>query len=87
MPWQEASTMSLRREFVMLAKAEGANRAALCRRFGVSRKTGYKWLERSVNGAALGDQSRRPCASPNRSVPRSSGGSCGTCPSRPSSRC
>lgn len=66
MPWQEASTMSLRREFVMLATAEGTNRAALCRRFGVSRKTGYKWLERAVRGAVLGDQSRRPHASPGR---------------------
>jgi transposase InsO family protein len=68
MPWQEASTMSLRREFVMLASAKGANRTLLCRRFGVSRKTGYKWLERSAKGADLGDQSRRPHASPKRTT-------------------
>ena len=42
MPWQEVSTMSLRQEFVMLAGAEGVNRASLCRRFVISRKTGYK---------------------------------------------
>ncbi len=66
MPWQEVSTMSLRQEFVMLARAEGANRALLCRRFGISRKTGYKWLERAVNGAALADEARRPHASPTR---------------------
>jgi len=46
MPWQEVSTVSLRQEFVMLATAEGANVRALCRRYGVSRKTGYKWLGR-----------------------------------------
>ena len=46
MPWQEVSTMSLRREFVMLALQEKAHRAELCWRFGVSRKTGYKWLTR-----------------------------------------
>ena len=40
MPWQEVSTMWLRYEFVMLAMRENANMAALCRRFGVSRKTG-----------------------------------------------
>jgi transposase InsO family protein len=66
MPWQEASTMSLRQEFVMLATAVGANRALLCRRFGISRKTGYKWLDRAREDAALGDQSRRPHASPTR---------------------
>lgn len=66
MPWQEVSTMSLRQEFVMLAGAEGANRASLCRRFGISRKTGYKWLVRAGSGEAFWDQSRRPHASPLR---------------------
>lgn len=67
MPWQEVSTMSLRYEFVMLARREEANLAALCRRFGVSRKTGYKWLARFArDGAAgLGDRSRRPHRSPD----------------------
>lgn len=40
MPWQEVSTMSLRQEFVTLASQEGANIRALCRRFGISPKTG-----------------------------------------------
>lgn len=68
MPWQEVSTMLLRKEFVMLASSEGANRAELCRRFGISRKTGYKWLERArrTELTALEDESRRPCHSPMR---------------------
>jgi transposase InsO family protein len=68
MPWQEVSTMSLRKEFVMLANVEGANRAELCRRFGISRKTGYKWLARAGTGerAELADRSRRPQHSPTR---------------------
>lgn len=65
MPWQEVSTMSLRKEFVMLASIEGANRAELCRRFGISRKTGYKWLERADS---LVEQSRRPLHSPGRTA-------------------
>ena len=70
MPWQEVSTMLLRKEFVMLASREGANRAMLCRRFGISRKTGYKWLERAecVDGAGLADESRRPQHSPTRTA-------------------
>ena len=71
MPWQEVSTMSLRQEFVMLASGDGANHALLCRRFGISRKTGYKWLERfRAEGApALAEQSRRPRHSPMRTSP------------------
>jgi transposase InsO family protein len=68
MPWCEVSTMSLREEFVMLALHEGSNRRELCRRFGVSPKTGYKWLNRyrAHGEAGLLDQSRRPHHSPQR---------------------
>jgi transposase InsO family protein len=60
--------MSERREFVALASQDGANLAALCRRFEISRKTGYKWLQRyqSEGDDGLADQSRRPQASPAR---------------------
>ena len=46
MPWREASAMSLRLEFVTLASHEDANMRALCRRFGISPNTAYKWLAR-----------------------------------------
>lgn len=70
MPWQEQSTMDLRREFVALASQEGANVSALCRRFEISRTTGYKWLQRAAlaGDAGLVDQSRRPQCSPTRTV-------------------
>lgn len=62
MAWKDVSVMSQRAEFVVLASSDGANVSELCRRFGVSRKTGYKWLSRySAEGVAgLVDQSRRP---------------------------
>lgn len=62
MPWKECDAMMLRRELVDLALSEGANRAELARRFGVSRKTAYKWLSRYRAGgvSALADESRRP---------------------------
>ncbi len=68
MPWKEVSTMSLRREFVELAQQEGANRRALCRRFGISPTTGYRWLHRyqAAGAAGLQDRSRRPHHSPHR---------------------
>lgn len=69
MPWNPRDTMNLRLEFVHLALQEGANRRELCRRFGISPKTGYKWLARhSEQGGtgALADHSRRPLQSPAR---------------------
>lgn len=69
MPWKDWSVMSQREEFVMLAKSEGVNLSLLCRRFGISRKSGYKWLKRFAVGGvkALEDGSRRPHCSPSRS--------------------
>ncbi len=67
MPWQEVSTMQSRSEFVGLAQHEGANIRQLCRRYGISPSTAYKWLKRQREGVDLKDRSRRPQASPLRS--------------------
>lgn len=68
MPWQEVTTMSQRNQFIARAKEDGANIAAACREFGISRKTGYKWLQRFESGGieALADRSRRPKCSPKK---------------------
>ena len=68
MPWTEVSVMSQRLELVSLAQREGSNMRELCRRFGVSPSTGYKWLRRFSDGgaAAMVDQPRRPHHSPQR---------------------
>src|SRR5688572_15092269 len=60
--------MSLRLEFVERGLEEGANIRALCREFGISPPTAYKWLARYQKDgpAGLGDQSRRPTTSPRR---------------------
>ena len=58
MPWQETCTMEERMKF-MCAYLEGAvAMAELCRQYGVSRKTGYKWLERYRVDGLLGLQAR-----------------------------
>jgi transposase InsO family protein len=56
----------IRREFVELALKSGSNMTELCIGFAVSRKTGYKWLERyrAEGVGGLVDQSRRPQSSP-----------------------
>jgi transposase InsO family protein len=52
----------------MLASKEGVNRRELCRRFGISAETGYKWLARAAAGEDVWavDRSRRPHHSPDR---------------------
>lgn len=61
MPWKESSVMDERMRFVIRLK-DGESMTSLCREFGISRKTGYKILERfehcGVEG--LSDRARRP---------------------------
>ena len=75
MSWKVETIVEVRREFVELCGIEGSNVSELCRRFGVSRKTGYKWLGRYRESGASGlaDQSRRPLHSPAQTRPWASG--------------
>jgi transposase InsO family protein len=66
MPWKTCDLMDKRSEFVELASRGSANKAELCRRFGISRKTGYKWLGRQRKGDGLADATRRPATSPGK---------------------
>ena len=71
MPWKTRNRMNLRQEFVELATREGANRRELCRRFGISPKTGYALLARyaAEGSAAFEERSRRPLNSPTQTDP------------------
>lgn len=69
MPWRTESVMDQRIEFVLRAREGEESIAELCRDYGISRPTGYLWLNRyqavgSVNGLVEG--SRRPLNSPQR---------------------
>ena len=67
MPWRVETVMSRRKELVTLALSEQSNMSELCRRAGISRKTGYKWLRRyrQQGDQGLSDLSRRPHGAPN----------------------
>lgn len=56
--------MKQRRQFIDEYMRREHSVAELCRRFGVSRKTGYKWVRRYLEGCELEDRSRRPRHSP-----------------------
>lgn len=68
MPWKTITMTETRRSFVRRALAKGANLSALCREFGVTRRTGRKWRDRARVGGleSLREHSRRPLHSPHR---------------------
>jgi transposase InsO family protein len=69
MPWKESTCVSQRLEFVTFARRPGACISDLCRRFGISRKTGYKWLSRSALSLDVEGRNSRPASSPRRTPP------------------
>lgn len=66
MPWKETQKMDQRTEFA-LRSMKTTNFRELCREYGISAKTGYKWkqrfLERGLGG--LQEKSRRPHSHPS----------------------
>ncbi len=70
MSWKGVITVSEQRiAFVHRVLDQSANVAQACREFGISRKTGYKWLGRFADaGGPMTDQSRRPNCSPSRTA-------------------
>jgi putative transposase len=54
MPWEAKCTMQLREEFVLRALEKETNMAELCRKYAISRKTGYKWIARFEAGGVAG---------------------------------
>ena len=66
MPWKEKTVEESRAEFIARVLSGEQNKSALCREFGISRPTAYKWINRYLEGEELCDRSRRPFHSPQR---------------------
>ena len=62
MPWKETCPMDEKMSFVAECLRGDVPMAALCEDYGISRKTGYKWLGRyrEHGPAGLEDRSRAP---------------------------
>ncbi len=62
MPWRETWVMDEKVRFVAAASEEEAVMSELCVEFGISRQTGYKWLQRyrAEGLEGLKDRSRAP---------------------------
>ena len=65
MPWKDKTVEELRKEFVEAAES-CSNFSLLCREFGITRATGYKWVKRYENEETLSDRSRRPNITANK---------------------
>jgi transposase InsO family protein len=68
MPWLETDVRDQRIRFVVAASHPTTNMTAICRAFGISRKTGYKWLGRHADAASLwagGSMRRTSLAEPH----------------------
>jgi transposase-like protein len=62
MPWRAASPMDQRTQFIADFLRDALSITELCALYGVSRKTGYKWIDRYLRHgpAGLEERSRRP---------------------------
>lgn len=62
MPWSPPSLMAQRLEFIYAVVQRHIAMRTACREFGISEKTGYKWLQRFLQGGptALADRSHAP---------------------------
>ena len=70
MPWQNVTPMEEIVRFVTLAQSDRYTVTELCEQFGISRKTGYKHLERYAASGLKGlrPRSHRPHGCPQRTV-------------------
>ena len=60
MPWMERRVKMLREEFIIQSMQDDRNMSAICEEYGISRKTGYKWIKRYQENGCLEDRSRKP---------------------------
>lgn len=60
MPWKENTVEMSREEFVIEVLSGEKSKSALCRKYGISRPTGDKWIRRYLSGETLSNRSRRP---------------------------
>jgi transposase len=73
MPWKISDLLEQREEFVKRAERREECFSRICRTFGISRQTGYKWLSRFSRAGrkreALKDLCRRPHNNPRKVGP------------------
>lgn len=74
MPWSETKPMDQKTQFIADYLRQTLDMTELCHLYGISRKTGYKWIERYIENGPQGleERSRRPGSCPNQTPEGSS---------------
>ena len=69
-PWRNTAPLDQRTQFIADHRRETQTITELCDRYGVSRKTAYKWIDRylRLGPAGLEERSRRPHRAPNQTA-------------------
>ena len=73
MPWKETNVVEQKIRFVIRAVEGGEKVSPLCREFGISRPTAYRWINRYKDAGSIEsllERSRRPLSSPRRTPAR-----------------
>lgn len=68
MSWETKTVMEQREQFIKEVTEGNDTISALCRKYGISRKTGHKWINRAAEGLQLCNQSRRPHQQPSKTA-------------------
>jgi putative transposase len=70
MPWRDSSPMNLKTQFIADYLRQTLSVVELCYHYNISRKTGYKWIDRYLaeGAAGLADRSRRPLHCPHQTA-------------------
>ncbi len=75
MPWEETHAMDQRMKFILDWKAGLESKTELCRRYGIQRRIGYKWVQRyqrvGVLTGYMVNNSARPPLAQGRKINRS----------------
>lgn len=69
MSWKDKTVEQSRMEFVLEVISGERSMSELCRKYGISRPTGYKWLERYMRGENMDDRSHSPLTAAHRTKP------------------
>jgi putative transposase len=72
LPWKERKALDEKRSFIAEWERREEGLAELCRRYEISRQTGYKWLERyqQEGESGLEERSRAPLHHPQAMLPK-----------------
>jgi putative transposase len=71
MPWEARTAMDQRRRFILAFETCRYTMTELCRVYGISRKTGYKWANRfAAEGPDVAEHSRAPHSCPHQTDPQ-----------------